>query len=391
MICRVFTLLQFWVLKNMEPVKIKKFYLIVLGILTLTGCKKEVNENTKSPVFAHSEKNSVYYWKTVFEPDSTDYDMIEDLDIGKFYLRMFDVDIDPDINQREDRTLPVGTLRIPYDTYHDYRNKMKSVSFVPTVYITLEALKDLNNKNSEAERVIDKEGALARNIVERVKNMCSYNEIPNVKGLQLDCDWTRTTEESFFRLCEKVRNYIQKENLPWELSSTIRLHQLYSKAPPVDYGVLMVYNTGNFSDPNEKNSIISEENVDPYLKHLKNYPLHLDVAYPTYSWQLLFRNREFKGLINGIELMDTVNFSQKSENEYIALKDIPYNGKTIFKGDIIKQEISHYDDIVTIKNKIEEILKNKPHSNILYHFDRKNLDKYTYAELKNIFKTGQSI
>ena len=358
--------------------KLKIIMFIAIVFLILSGCKKKKIE---TPSFTHSETNSVYYWKTVLDLDSTDYDLIKDLDIGRIYLRMFDVDIDTDLNSKGDRTIPVGTLRISYDTYNVYQEKTKTVSFVPVIYITLDALKDSK----------DKEETLAKNIVERVKNMCSYNKIPNVKELQLDCDWTLTTEESFFKLCEKVRINIQKENRPWDLSSTIRLHQLSRKAPPVDYGVLMVYNTGNFNDPDEKNSILSEENVNPYLKNLKNYPLHLDVAYPIYSWQLLFRTREFKGLINGIELRDTVNFSQKSENEYVALKDIPYKGKTIFKGDIIKQETSNYEDIITIKNKIEEILKDKPHSNILYHFDRKNLDKYTYAELKNIFKTGQSV
>ena len=348
-------------------------------IIWIAGCKKEVSESVV-PISTHSEKNGIYYWKTVLDLDSSDYDLVEDLDIGRIYLRMFDVEIDTDKNTKEDRTIPVGTLRIPYHTYQEYQEKMNSVSFVPVVYITLEALKDSK----------DKEETRAKNIVERVKNMCSYNNIPNVKGLQLDCDWTATTEESFFTLCEKVRTKIREENLPWELSSTIRLHQLSRKTPPVDYGVLMVYNTGNFSDPDEKNSILSEENVEPYLKYLKNYPLHLEVAYPTYSWQLLFRKRQFIGLLNGIDLNDSTSFSRLSGNQYVALKDIPYNGKTIFKGDIVKQENSNYEDIIEIKNKIENILRGKSHSNILYHFDAKNLNNYTYDQLKNILKNNQN-
>lgn len=359
----------------MGYMKLKIIPFIVIVFLTLSGCNK-----TETSVFSHSETNSVYYWKTVLDLDSTDYDLIEDLDLGRIYLRMFDVDVDTDLNSKEDRTIPVGTLRIPYGTYQDYQEKLKSVSFVPVVYITLNALKDSKGK----------EETLAKNIVERVKNMCSYNKVPNVEGLQLDCDWTETTEESFFKLCEKVRTNILKENLPWELSSTIRLHQLSRKAPPVDYGVLMVYNTGNFRDPDEKNSIISEENVKPYLKSFKDYPLHLDVAYPTYSWQLLFRKRQFMGLLNGIDLNDSTSFSRKSENQYMALKDIPYNGTTIFKGDIIKREDSNYEDIANIKNKIEHLLNEKAHSNILYHFDAENLNNYTYAQLKNILKNNQN-
>ena len=349
-------------------------------VLTITGCKKEATENFETPVFAHSEKNSVYHWKTTFNPDSTDYDYLDDLNIGRIYLRMFDVDIDTDINPKEDRTIPVGTLRIPYDTYYQFKDKFNPISFTPVVYITLDALKDSEGK----------EDVLARNIVERVKNMCSYNAISNVEGLQLDCDWTATTEETFFRLCDKIRKKIIKDTLPWHLSSTIRLHQLARKAPPVDYGVLMVYNTGNFNNPDEKNSIISEESVTPYLKNLKDYPLHLDVAYPTYSWQLLFRNRKFIGLLNGLDLQDSTSFSHEKDNRYIALKDIPHEGKTIFKGDIIKQEVSNYPDIQNIKNKIENILKDKPHSNILYHFDSNNFDKYSYEELKNLLSSDKN-
>ena len=360
--------------------KLKIILFIAIVFLTLTGCKKTEQKKTEPPLFTHSETNGVYYWKTVLDLDSSDYDLIEDLDLGRIYLRMFDVDIDTDLNSKEDRTIPIGTLRVPYETYNEYQGKMQSVSFVPVVYITLDALKDSK----------DKEETLAKNIVERVKNMCSYNKVPNVRGLQLDCDWTASTEESFFKLCEKVRTNILKENLPWELSSTIRLHQLSRKTPPVDYGVLMVYNTGSFSDPDEKNSIISEDNVRPYLKNLKNYPLHLDVAYPTYSWQLIFRKRQFIGLLNDIDLNDSTSFSPKSENQYVALKDVPYNSKTIFKGDIVKQENSNFEEIAVIKNKIENILKDKPHSNILYHFDKKNLNNYTYAQLKKILSNNQN-
>ena len=380
MVCRVFTLCEIRILKNMDYMKLKIFLSVAIMFFTLSGCKKIEPKKTEHSSFTHAETNSVYYWKTVLDLDSNDYDLIEDLNIGRIYLRMFDVDIDIDYFSKKDRTIPVGTLRIPNDTYHVYQEKMKSVSFVPVVYITLDALKESK----------DKEETLAKNIVERVKNMCSYNNVPNVKGLQLDCDWTATTEESFFKLCEKVRYYIQKENMPWELSSTIRLHQLSKKAPPVDYGVLMVYNTGNFSDPDEKNSIISEETVNPYLKNLKDYPIHLDVAYPTYSWQLLFRKRQFIGLLNAIELSDSTSFSSKSENQYVALKDIPYNGKTIFKGDIVKQENSKYKDILEIKNEIENILIGKTHSNILYHFDAKNLNNYTHAQLKSLLKNNQN-
>lgn len=228
------------------------------------------------------------------------------------------------------------------------------------------------------------EGVLASNIVKRIRNMCEYSELPNVRELQLDCDWTVSTESSFFSLCDSVRHNITDLNLPWRLSSTIRLHQLSRKAPPVDGGVLMVYNTGNFNDPDTDNSIIDPSDVKPYLKHLAGYPLHLDVAYPTYSWQLLFHRRQFVGLINGINLSDTAKFDRTGQNQYTAKRDIPYNNRIIRTGDIIRQELSSFSNIEEVKKLIEERLAGRPHSNILYHLDSNNLSKYSDDEIAQI-------
>ena len=45
------------------------------------------------------------------------------------------------------------------------------------------------------------------------------------------------------------------------LSTTIRLHQLSMKVPPVDYGVLMLYNTGHPMKFMERNPILDIRDV----------------------------------------------------------------------------------------------------------------------------------
>ena len=259
---------------------------------------------------------------------------------------MFDVSVDN--FAYGDKTVPNATLRIPYETYRILKDSLKDVEFIPVVYVTLDALKAAKGH----------EGRLARNIVTRVRNMCSYNELPNVKGLQLDCDWTASTEQSFFSLCDSARLEITGNKLVWHLSSTIRLHQLARECPPVDYGVLMVYNTGDFSNPDAANSILDEKDVKPYLEHLKGYPLHLDVAYPTYSWQLLFHKR--------------------------CLEEMAYKNTIIRKGDIIRSETSAFQDIASVKTLIDKELANRRHSNILYHFDLQNFSKYSDNEIQNM-------
>lgn len=147
----------------------------------------------------------------------------------------------------------------------------------------------------------------------------------------------------------------------------------------------MVYNTGNFNDPDAANSIINAADVAPYLKHLDNYPLHLDVAYPTYSWQLLFRKRRFIGLLNGLELSDTTRFDRRNANVYIARHDMPYGERIIRAGDMVRLEESTFSDIATVKAMVEKHLSDHRHSNILYHLDNNNLSKYSADEIDRIF------
>lgn len=353
----------------------KHLLLFLAVFVMLSSCHRD------KTYFSHEEKNSVYYWKTVFAPDSSDFAFIRKHDIGCIYLRMFDVSVDNVSIIDGSRTVPNATVRIPDEIYSILNDSLGFIEFISVVYITLDAMKDAKAH----------EGQLAKNIVTRVKNMCLYNELPNVSGLQLDCDWTASTKQSFFALCDSVQYEIRKQKLTWNLSSTIRLHQLAQEAPPVDYGVLMVYNTGDFSDPDAANSILDPKDIKPYLKYLSDYPLHLDVAYPTYSWQLLFHKRQFVGLLNGINVQDSTKFKiMKNRHTYQCLEDFPYKEIAIRKGDEIRTETSNYQDIMNVKAMIEQELSNNQHSNILYHFDLRNFSKYTDDEINKILSTSKA-
>lgn len=347
--------------------------LLALLLLAASCAHKE-----KTATTAHMEKRAVYYWKTVLRFDSADLDFMRRHDIGRIYLRLFDVAVG-DGYTADERTVPDATVRIPDMTAETIADSLGDMEFVPTVYITLEAIKAMNGR----------EGMMARNIVTRARNMCSYNELPGVGELQLDCDWTAGTEESFFSLCDSARKCITELGLDWKLSSTIRLHQLARKAPPVDRGVLMLYNTGDFKDPDTRNSIIDARDIAPYMHRLASYPLHLDVAYPTYSWQLLYHNRQFAGLTQGIDLTDSTRFSRRGENSYAARRDIPYRNTIIREGDIVRQENSAFADIAAVKAMTESRLGGRPHSNILYHLDSENLSNYSHDEIEQILSTDR--
>lgn len=348
-----------------------KRLIFILPVLAILCSCSHRDDNA----FDHEEWNGVYYWKTVLDISPEENAFRNRHKVGRLYLRMFDVTAEQSNSALTfEKVVPNASIQIPRYRDDETEETLQSM-IVPVVYITIDALKASKGK----------EGELAQRIVERVRRMCKYHDLNDVEGLQLDCDWTTTTEKSFFLLCDSAKIHISRRGLNWCLSSTIRLHQLARKAPPVDYGVLMVYNTGSFDDPDAANSIISLKDVKPYLRHLDNYPLHIDVAYPTYSWQLLFRDRRFIGLLSDIDLNDSTRFAPVADNKHRVLCDMMHKDKIIRKGDVIRTEESSFAEILAVKKEIERHLAGRPHCNIIYHLDSANLSKYKANEIDKLY------
>lgn len=344
--------------------------LAVIFAAGLIGCRqKNTSEKPAEQPFQHQECNAIYYWKTTMKLDSIPAnDFMKKHKVGRAYVRFFD--IVPDRSPLAlDAVVPNATLQV--------EDSLPVSEIIPVVYITNEALREIEGS----------ETMWATKIVERVRNMCSYNDFGSPSEIQLDCDWTQSTEQIFFDLCGSVKTALREFNPDGVVSSTIRLHQLSQTPPPVDYGVLMLYNTGSFQNPDVENSILSVDDVKPYLNKLSTYPLHLDFAYPTYSWNLVYRDNKFAGIFRG-ELNDIANvISPIGENRYIVSKDYIVGDLRFHKNDVIRREDSPIKTVLNVKRLIESNLKDGTcHSNILYHYDSKNLSKYTSDEIETIFK-----
>lgn len=344
----------------------------------LIGCNE--NKIDIKP-FEHEECNSIYYWRTDFRLDSIERDFLEKNNIGRMYIRFFDV-------VAEDNYF-VSPLKAQFDilpnatlTFSDsIPGSIKHV--VPTIYITLDALKAMKGNESNA----------ASKIVHRTLNMVSYHEIPNVSELQLDCDWTESTDSIYFALCQAVRDTLNSvAEVPFTLSSTIRLHQLRKEAPPVDYGVLMCYNTGSFRNPHAHNSILDYNDVEPYLKNAINYPLHLDLALPIYDWTLCYRNNEFAGIIRTDSIFHT-SFTKSIQDEvglYQATANAQMGQSSIREGDVLRYEKSDFNTILRVTNLIDSRLSNKPKTIILYHLDSKNIKNFSDNEISQIYSRNDN-
>lgn len=335
---------------------------LVCAILCIS-CKSN-NDGHKSS----DKTNAVYYWRTTLECDSIEQEFLQANNVERAYVRFFDIVVD-ESPIAMDAVVPNATLQI--------KDSLPIKDIVPIIYITPEAIAKMQSK----------EDMWAEKIVKRIYNMCSYNELDEPKELQLDCDWSTRTEQAFFSLCTAVKNEIQKRNPQAILSATIRLHQLKTPVPPVDYGVLMLYNTGSFKNPKESNSIISIEHIKPYLKYLADYPLRLDYAYPIFSWNLVYNeDNHFKGLINSrTDFPDNI-LKHVSGNNYEVAKDTIINKTHLYQGEMIRKEDAPFKTIMEVKRLIEQNSCNKNCNVILYQLDSQNLSNYSGDEFKQIYQ-----
>lgn len=218
-----------------------KYYILLLG-LCLFGCGYQSNktENINKQGQTKAHKRSVYHWKTTYSLSNWDKEFLTIHDIDRIYLRLFDVAYKYDYDGKQ-KSVPIATTKFQSEIPNN-------IEIVPVVYITQEAIRN----DSEFHVLLYK----------RIKAMATKHGFKNFKEIQLDCDWANSTRNKFFGLCQNMRNLLRADSI--SLSATIRLHQLRDSVPPVDSGVLMLYNTGSIYDSETENSILSYKDVKPY-------------------------------------------------------------------------------------------------------------------------------
>ena len=224
-----------------------------------------------SPRERGEQVRSVYYWSTVFQLDSAQQDFIREQQVGRIYLRYFDV-----VVNGEDKVMPNATVRF-------LSGQPKGVEIVPTIYIMNECMtRDVSQLDSL--------------LLGRVMQMSETNDIAGVKEIQIDCDWTMRTRKVYYDFLKRLVDRAKEKDV--KISTTIRLHQLTQPVPPVERGVLMMYNTGDVRQWEGTNPILDMKDAGPYMRHLKKYDLPLSTAYPVFAWQVLFRGDKYIGIMH---------------------------------------------------------------------------------------------
>lgn len=284
-----------------EELKLETYILgicLLMGLLT-TGCSQQRRE-------VLPEGNAVYYWRTDWRLDTTERAFLKQHHINKVYCRYFDVVMNDSLGP-----MPNATIRFS-------ENLPEGIELIPTVFITEDCMHQ-------------KPDGLAEKIVQRILQMNETHDIKGVKEIQIDCDYTAKSRKNYYEFLDSLNSQLKTLNL--KLSTTIRLHQLSMRVPPVDYGVLMLYNTGHPMKFMERNPILDMRDVAPYLRYLEDYDLPMGAAYPIFLW-----HRK----IQGVDIEHVADEEEILKVKTAVEKERPELKRLILTYDLAKDNINRY-------------------------------------------------
>lgn len=309
---------------------------------------------------------AVYFWNTKWQPGSEELAFLREHKVKKLYIRYFDL-----VRDSHERVVPNATI-----TFGD--SVPSEFEVVPTIFIVENCIND---------------GAavLAPRITERIEKMNRVNGITNVKEVQIDCDWTAKSQNDYYALLRELRPLLAKRGLG--LSATIRLHQLDMAPPPVDYGALMVYNTGDLRINNGHNPILDMRDVKPYLHKLKRYDLPLCAAYPSFAWNLLFKGNEFRAILYDADLTDTITFSKCGKNRHLVTAQRTFfnhmqddgNDIRLSIGDSVITHLPTAQQVIEIHNELSSKRQGINNQVIIYSLNNKNINYYKPDDYEKIY------
>ena len=322
---------------------------------------------TSHDILVPDPQPSAYWWQTTWNPDSIETEFIKAHDIKKIYMRFFDV------TPAENSTVPtpVATIRFLAPT--------AGIKIIPTIFITASSLK------------LDIE-KMPQMLAYRVLQMCETNDIKDVDEIQIDCDWTPSTEKQYFTFLTQLRDILHGKGM--KLSATIRSHQMQYAPPPVDYGVLMLYNTELIAMTQRVNPVLTfNKKIKSYLKDINHYNLPLCVAYPNFGYQLLYKpNDEIRAILYNEDIADSSKYAKISDNEYLATSSRleptgaePGSSITqIVAGDRLIIHNADYEEIKKAYEYLDDLRPLLSQQSIIYDINSRNINNLTSQQYEKI-------
>ena len=334
-----------------------KVFLIIMAF-AIGSCTRN---RTVTPAF--------YHWKTELSINSAQNSNLKKIGVEKLYVKFFDVDW----SDIEKEPIPLATLFVN-DSVPDFE-------IIPCVFITNRTFYKITDDDNQV---------LAKRTGEKIKTLLKKYEFKDVKEIQFDCDWSERTQATFFDFLE----YFKKEFPEFELSSTIRLHQVkfFEKTgvPPVSKGMLMFYNMSDVSDWETENSILDLPESKKYLKNFDKYPLKLDVVLPAYSWGVLFRDGEMIKLLPDIDEGDLGRFKNMGNRRYWVKKSTYFAQQYLYENDWIRYESINPDSLLKAAHLLSDLIENPNLTVGFYHLGSHSFENYpkkTYKDVLEVFKS----
>lgn len=300
-------------------------------------------ENPKNAV-------SFYFWKTKFLLSSEEEKVLNENNVKKLYVRYFDVALQNNL------AFPVAPIK--------FEKKIIKQEIIPTIFIKNEVFL---SKNTDVKQLCFK-------VLKLVNQINAFYKIPNAE-IQIDCDWSVESREAYMEFLNYFKHIYKKK-----LSATIRLHQIKyfekTKIPPVDYGVLMLYNIGSVNAKGE-NAIYDKKIALQYLPYLKKYPLKIKTALPIFSWLVHTRNGLVVQIIskkNSKDYQNKITFESDNKKHVVAKSGIAF-GDFYKKDDVLYEEVISSDQIEEMKTLIQTYSRFPQNEFIYYDLDQKNLNR----------------
>ncbi len=333
--------------------------ILVFLMLSLSSCSTKRH---------HTVETAFYYWRTTFDPTTSEMEYLRELGARKLYIKLFEVDWDFALG----RAIPQASAEIKQDS-------LPGFEIIPTIFITNRTLTNI------AENDLDQ---LAAHIAGEIRTQSALFKGVTIREIQLNCDWTEKTRSKYFSLIQALRACPGTEHM--KISTTIRLHQVKYReltgVPPVDKGVLMFYNMGSLEDSKSENSIFDLKVAKSYLKRIDGYPLPLDVALPLYSWGVVLRRGKAVGLLNNVakdQFEDSTRFVIQPDHVEV-MKSTYFDYFYLYRGDKIRLEHVSGDQLRQAVDLLTTELSAPSISVIFFHLDPHIIKDYSSEELKNL-------
>jgi hypothetical protein len=341
----------------------------VLALL-LVGLALAACERDRAP--PDGPARAFYFWRTRLDLSPSEREALARLHVTRLLVRFFDVAWSAEAaTPRPVAVVALAPGAVP-----------AGVEVVPVVFLRAEVF----------ERIAAPElPALAERVARQVRAVADAAGLP-IRELQLDCDWTERSRESYFGFLAALRHLAEPSGLA--LSATIRLHQVKYRertgVPPVERGMLMFYNVARLEAGAEAPSIFDRAAAARYTARIHEYPLPLDVALPVWAWAVHERGHEVVGLLQNVDaaaLISTGWLRGTGPNRFVASRTAFLHGELVREGDTLRVESAGREEARAAADLVAESLRagRRTATVALFDLSERNLRRHGEHDLDALF------